>query len=76
MAMVNVDRDIKDWERLYQHNYGAPYRITLIYGSFRRELVWAFKDGGEVDDAITRLHLPPGVTVRWEPIREVLLLPR
>jgi hypothetical protein len=72
-----LDEDLRDWERIYtQRWFTVPglvrHRIILKYGSFRREVIWPLSSG-EVDDAIRRLHLPKGVTVRWEPVKEVLL---
>lgn len=73
-----LDQDLKDWERLYWAQSKTLdtglVRIILIWGPFRRELVWPLRSG-EVDDAVRRLHLPKGVTVRWEPVSEVLLTP-
>lgn len=76
-AFRDLKQDLKDWEALYrQHAQGRPLvTIILKYGPFRRKVMWPL-DPGEVDDAVRRLHLPSGVTVRWEYTPMVLLASR
>ena len=81
-SLNQLEQDLADWgvayterARLEPFSPRPQIKIILKLAGFKREVVWPLFPG-EVDDAVGRLHLPSGVTVRWEPINEVLLTPR